>query len=380
MNSATTVLAIAACNHGERNRSEAQTRKTGKIAGGLERLLYVTDRSGISVYDINDAHKLLGKIDVPETGGYYGIAASPQLGQLYLSSNVKRDMVALDLATEKIVWRNNHAKFPDSFMVTPDGKTIYLPYRDEDFWLVLNAADGAVKAKIPVARGENYTDGWPIGSIGPHNTWINPAGSRVYMQVLTLPYVFIADTETNKIIGKVGPFSKGVRPFTVTNDEKYVFANVDRLLGFEVAAVRDGANWGGKMLHRVEAKTPESRLAADPQSAGPQAAQHTQPRHQHPSGPEGGLGGGRRLRLCLRLRRDSRCRQSRLPASPLFDDPKEQPHPGWISFSLDGKYAYPDGGAVIDTQTKKVIARIPTSEKLIEIDFRDGKPVKASTR
>jgi hypothetical protein len=65
---------------------------------------------------------------------------------------------------------------------------------------------------------------------------------------------------------------------------------------------------------------------------------------------------------------------------PLFQDPKQQPHPGWISFSLDGKYAYPDGGAVIDTETKQVVARIPTSEKLIEIDFRDGKPVKASTR
>ena len=64
----------------------------------------------------------------------------------------------------------------------------------------------------------------------------------------------------------------------------------------------------------------------------------------------------------------------------LFQDSKEQPHPGWISFGIDGKYAYPDGGAVIDTETKKVAARIPTSEKLIEIDFRDGKPVKASTR
>jgi len=182
---------------------EGQSRKTGKLAGGLERLLYVTDRSGISVYDINDAHKLLGSIDVPETGGYYGIAASPQLGQIYLSSNVKRDMVALDIATEKIVWRNNHAKFPDSFMVTPDGKTIYVPYRNEDFWLVLNAADGAVKTKITVARGANYTDGWSIGSIGPHNTWINPSGSRVYMAVLTDPYLFIADTVKKRIIGKV---------------------------------------------------------------------------------------------------------------------------------------------------------------------------------
>lgn len=379
MKSATGVLAIAAALAASAAHLEGQTRKTGRIAGGLERLLYVTDRSGMSVYDINDGHKLLGKIDVPETGGYYGIAASPQLGQIYLSSNVKRDMVALDIATEKIVWRNNHAKFPDSFMVTPDGKSIYLPYRDEDFWLVLNAADGAVKTKITVARGENYTDGWSIGSIGPHNTWINPAGTRVYMQVLTVPYLFIADTKTNEIIGKAGPFSKGLRPFTVTSDEKYVFANVDRLLGFEVAAVREGSNWGGKVLHRVEAKTPESRLAQIPNP--PARKPHSTPSHGVNIRPD------QKEVWCVDgvygfvYAYDVTSMPPKHVASiPLFQDPKEQPHPGWISFSLDGKYAYPDGGAVIDTQTKKVVARIPTSEKLIEIDFRDGKPVKASTR
>ena len=65
---------------------------------------------------------------------------------------------------------------------------------------------------------------------------------------------------------------------------------------------------------------------------------------------------------------------------PLFKDPSETPKPGWISFSIDGKYAYPDGGAVIDTKTKQVAARIPTSEKLIEIDFQNGKVIKAGHR
>jgi hypothetical protein len=35
---------------------------------------------------------------------------------------------------------------------------------------------------------------------------------------------------------------------------------------------------------------------------------------------------------------------------------------------------------VIDTATKKVVARIPTSEKLVEIDFKDGKPFQAGHR
>jgi DNA-binding beta-propeller fold protein YncE len=379
MNSATTALAVVLALAANAVPVEGQSRKTGRLAGGLERLLYVTDRSGISVYDINDSHKFLGKIDVPETGGYYGIAASPQVGQIYLSSNVKRDMVALDIATEKIVWRNNHAKFPDSFMVTPDGKTLYVPYRDEDFWLVLNAADGAVKTKITVARGANYTDGWSIGSIGPHNTWINPSGSRVYMQVLTEPYLFIADTETNQIIGKVGPFSKGLRPFTVTSDEKYVFANVDRLLGFEVGAVREGANWGGKMLHRVEAKTPQSRLEQIPNP--PARKPHSTLSHGvniRPDQKEVWVVDG--VYGYVYAYDVTVMPPKHVASVALFQEPKERPQPGWISFSLDGKYAYPDGGAVIDTQTKKVVARIPTSEKLIEIDFRDGKPVKASTR
>src|SRR5580765_8602709 len=77
----------------------------GKVSDGLERLLYVTDRSGISVYDINDSHRLLRKIEVPETGDYKGIAASVQLGKLYLTSYKKDELVCLDLATDKILWR-----------------------------------------------------------------------------------------------------------------------------------------------------------------------------------------------------------------------------------------------------------------------------------
>src|SRR5215475_4433409 len=74
----------------------------GKISDGLERLLYVTDKAGVSVHDINDSHKLLRKIDVPETGDYKGISASVQLGRLYLTSYLKDELVCLDLATDKI--------------------------------------------------------------------------------------------------------------------------------------------------------------------------------------------------------------------------------------------------------------------------------------
>ena len=60
-----------------------------------------------------------------------------------------------------------------------------------------------------------------------------------------------------------------------------------------------------------------------------------------------------------------------------------QDMPGWITFSIDGKYAYPASGEVIDVKKRKILAVLQDefnnnvgSEKMIEIDF-DGK--KATT-
>jgi DNA-binding beta-propeller fold protein YncE len=359
--------------------STGAARPRGKIDNGVERLLYVTNKTGISVYDINDSHKLLRNIAVPDTAEYKGICASVQLGKLYLTSNLKDELLSIDLATDQIDWRRHYSDgYADSQAITPDGRTLYVPLRDGDSWWVIDAATGDPKGKIKVAHGKNYED-HPIGGIGPHNTWMNPSGSRVYMAVLTVPYVYIADTKTNEVIGKVGPFSKGIRPFTVSDDEKYVFVNADWLLGFEVGAARTGDQWGGKMLYSVEAHTPPERLAQMPNP--PARKPHSTMSHGiniRPDQKEIWMVDG--IFGYVYVYDVTSMPPKHVADVPLFKDPKEQPRPGWISFSIDGKYAYPDGGAVIDSRTKQVVARIPTSEKLIEIDFRDGKPIKAGHR
>ncbi|MCC6539752.1 MAG: YncE family protein, partial [Bryobacterales bacterium] len=355
----------------------------GKVVKGLERLLYVTNKSGISVYDINDGHRHLRDIALPDTGVYKGISASVALGHLQLTSNLKDDILAIDLATDKVVWKKPYENlYPDSQAITPDGKTLYVPLRAIDSWAVIDAATGSEKGRIKVAHGENYkTDNHPIGGVGPHNTWMNPAGTRVYFEVLTEPWVWVADTKTNQLLGKIGPFGKGIRPFCVDDKEQYVYTNVDWLLGFEVGAVKDAASgkWGGKMLHRVEHKTPAARLAQIPNP--PARKPHSTPSHGINIMPDqkevwfvDGVYG------YLYVYDVTKMPPRHVADIPLFKDPAEQPHPGWVSFSIDGAYAYPDGGAVIDTRTKQVVARIPTSEKLIEIDFRNGKPVRAGHR
>ena len=63
---------------------------------------------------------------------------------------------------------------------------------------------------------------------------------------------------------------------------------------------------------------------------------------------------------------------------------KVRDEPGWITFGIDGRLAYPSTGDVVDVGTKKIVATLQDenganveSEKMLEIDFAGGKPVSA---
>ena len=60
----------------------------------------------------------------------------------------------------------------------------------------------------------------------------------------------------------------------------------------------------------------------------------------------------------------------------------EQDEPGWLTFSIDGRYAYPSTGEIIETKSRKIVGKLVDeenrdvmSEKLMQIVFRDGRPV-----
>jgi len=61
-----------------------------------------------------------------------------------------------------------------------------------------------------------------------------------------------------------------------------------------------------------------------------------------------------------------------------------QDMPGWITFSIDGKYVYPSSGEVIDVKTRKILTTLKdefhnnvASEKMLEIDVAGNKAIKA---
>jgi hypothetical protein len=67
------------------------------------------------------------------------------------------------------------------------------------------------------------------------------------------------------------------------------------------------------------------------------------------------------------------------PHKKMYDIPLSGRN-GWITFSIPGDYAYASSGDVIDAKTKKIIAKVVESEKLIEIQFEKGKAKQAGTR
>ena len=61
--------------------------------------------------------------------------------------------------------------------------------------------------------------------------------------------------------------------------------------------------------------------------------------------------------------------------------------PGWITFSIDGRFAYPSTGDVIDVKTRKILTGLTDekgatvqSEKLLEIDFLNNKPIRTGNQ
>ena len=57
--------------------------------------------------------------------------------------------------------------------------------------------------------------------------------------------------------------------------------------------------------------------------------------------------------------------------------------PGWITFSMDGKYAYPSSGEVIDVKTRDILFTLKdefynsvASEKMVEVQLSGNKVVR----
>jgi hypothetical protein len=361
------VLALGGVVRSEQRESpEAATRSGGGGAGGaLERRLYVAvpgirnyleyGGHGLLVFDIEHGHRFVRRIPLGglnEQGvplNVKGICASARTGRIYVSTI--KQLMCLDLVTEKLLWERVYELGCDRMSLTPDGSVIYLPCLEGPLWYVVRASDGVVLSTISP-------------NSGAHNTIVGRDGTEAYLAGLKSPFLAIADTRTNEVVRSVGPFSASIRPFCVNGRQTLCFVNVNELLGFEVGDLKTG-----RKLYQVEvrgfAKGPTKR--------------HGCPSHGIGLTPD-------ERELWLTDAANSRMHIFDLTARP----PKQvasvsvRDQPGWITFSIDGRFAYSSTGDVIDTRTRKIVATLADeagrqvqSEKMVEIDFDGSAPAKA---
>ena len=372
---------------------------------GERQLLYVgtpgTSRGdqqngyGILVFDVRNNWQLIKRIStfgdqIPawrslNADEVKGMEIVPQTATLYLATFT--GLSAFNLITEELIWERRFAgTCCDRLSASPDGEILYVPElgapRTEgtDGWLVLDARTGATITKVDTPD-----------SRGAHNTIFHPDGTKVFMAGLNGAYLSVADPATHTVVQRIGPFSPppphlnyprsttSVRPFTVNGRGTLAFVNVNGLNGFEVGDVETGA-----MLHRV---------------VPPGFGEWTRDQINGEGNPSHGIAvspddteiwvtdnvNGMLHVFDLATMPPNYVQNIELPPRGRPGEPEILQYPYWVTFGLDGRYAYPSTGHVIDAATKEIVGelfdeygRAVRSEKMIEVLFRDGKMVEAA--
>jgi hypothetical protein len=309
---------------------------------------------GLLVFDIDDGHKFVKRIKTSgaDASGkplnVKGVCASAPHRRVYISTT--QTMACYDLVSDKLIWERSYEDGCDRMSISPDGQVIYLPSFEKDHWNVVDAVDGHVITKV-------------VPKSGSHNTVYGIDGKHAYLAGLKSPRLTVTDTSTHLTAHTVGPFSAAIRPFTVNGAQSLCFVNVNGLLGFEVGDLRTK-----RMLHRIEV-----------QGYKPGAVK----RHGCPSHGIGLTPDEKELWVVDGYNQSIHIFDNTVMPPKQVVSLKVRDEPGWITFSIDGKLAYPSTGEVIDVATRKTLTTlsderggIVMSEKMLEIDFRDGKPFR----
>lgn len=346
---------------GKRDRRLVYVTLPGGSAGGQ----FSSDQNGVGivVLDVDRNFEFVKRIPTwnvaasvsPEEVS--GVAASGATNMIYLATRGR--LAAFDLGTDQKVWEQTYdgtcCERPE---VTPDGKTLVVGSDLKDFWYVINAQDGALKGKIQAPKS-NFA----------HNMGLSADGKTVFMAPNGVTMT-VGDVPSMRAL-KTITFSDHIRPFVINHDATRVYANVNNLLGFEIADVKTG-----EVVKRIEA--PAELWKAKWADVTQHFFGHACPSHGIALTPD----------------------ESELWVVDninygvlVYDNTGEWPvlktsfattaSADWITIGIGGQYAYLSSGDVVDVKTKKIVAQMKDeygrqmhSEKLLEISFSNGKLVR----
>jgi len=336
----------------------------------LSRYVYVTSRDGaggrgdkgIYVYDMDNGHKLVRFIKLPDLGGTRGACACAATDRMWISHGNDK-LLCLDLKTDDVLWEVQYAKEEggaDRIGVTPDGKKLYVPsgwWSGDKHVKVVDAESGKLLKKIEVS---------PKG--GLHNLIVSHDGRQVVVGSTRYNMLSVIDTKSDEVIQRVGPIIGVIQPLTTNGAGTVAYINTHLYReghgpGFEIGDVASG-----KILHvvgRPELSERKSRchgIGLTPDEREVWVVDQ----------------GFKELHVFDNTAKPPKFKQVVPMAAKTH---------GWICFSRDGRYAWCDTGEVFDADTKKRVAQWTDkpegqggpvmSSKFFEIHFRGDDAVFA---
>jgi DNA-binding beta-propeller fold protein YncE len=280
--------------------------------------------------------------------------ADPVTNMIYVST--RGHLIAIDLLTEKVVWAKAYEPGTccERGEITPDGLHLVVGSDLKDFHRVIAARTGEVEGIIPT----------PL-SMFNHNMNLSADGKTDFAAPNGVT-ITIADVPSRKPI-KTITFDDHVRVFVINHDATRIYANLNNLLGFEIADVKSG-----KVIKRIEA--PGEMWKAKWADPNQHFYGHGAPMHGLAMTPD----------ECEVWLPDAINNQvlvydngGEWPVLNMEKSFKTNGAPnGWITMGLDGERAYMASGDVVDVSTHKVVGQLRDeygrhmdSEKVQDMEF-----------
>jgi len=303
---------------------------------------------GILVFDIDNGHKFVRRISIPNfKEGLRGFAGNLKTHRVCYSTSNRR-LGCFDLETEKVLWEKVYEAGCDRSSITMDGKKIYVPTGwwysgDDSGLLVVNAENGELIKRI---------------NVGPqaHNTVVSLDGKLLYLGTRTMLTIF--DTRDERMIRQIKDVGeRGIFPYTMDGRNHIGYICLGDHVGFDIVDLDKG-----KVLQRI--------------FAGEEHIKHRT--HGVALTPD-----ERELWISDQVGKKLFIYDAtRMPPAPKGQVELSQGGHGWVTFSLDGQYAWSHTPDVFDAKTKKLVATLKdengkpfSSSKFIEVHFRGGKVV-----
>lgn len=324
-------------------------------AGPTHRYLYLStpdaaqsqgrSGSGILLFDIDNDHQFVRRIEIPIFNeGIRGFTGNAQTHCVYYSTTNRR-LGCFDVEEDRVVWESTFAAGCDRSSITPDGRKLYVPTGwwyagDDSGFLVVDAKNGKLLKRIEVGKQA-------------HNSIVSLDGRYAYLGTVTRLTQF--DTRTDAVLQQIDPVGEfGVFPYTVDSRNRTAYVCLGKHVGFDIVNLR-----AGKVTHRVF------------------AGENPIPHRTHGVGltPD-------ESELWISDQEGQKLfyfDATKSPPAPRGHVELSQGGHGWVSFSLDGRYAWCHTPDVFDARTKERVAVLRdesgqpvSSSKFIEIHFRDG--------